>query len=147
MNNITIESYVNQVDTYVAELRVQLNERQTLIDAQAAELTKLRAQVAELGVTVEELQAMLRERNWDVDRKNAMIAERDATIRGMLLDARIINDELRSLRAWVNEAKDAARGILGYVPEGTDVDADYDKLHELLLDCPVEEHMTPPPRP
>lgn len=143
-------------DSLLSALNDALNERQTLIDAQAAELIKLHAQVAalqgtiaqvrkvlgghpesdllslattvaigyqhwcdgndgvfsELRATIEELQAMLRERNEDAKRKDAQIAE---------------------LLEWKVAAKDAARGILGYVPDGADVDADYDKLHDLLL--------------
>ena len=150
------EPAMAEVEKLIGELRIIGNERQTLIDAQAAELIKLRAQVAalqdtiaqvrkalggypesdllslattvatgyqhwcdgndgvfsELRATIEELQAMLRERNEDVKRKDVQVAE---------------------LLEWKVAAKDAARGILGYVPDGTDVDADYDKLHELLL--------------
>ncbi len=62
-------------DSLLSALNDALNERQTLIDAQAAELIKLHAQVAEFGVTVEELQAMLRERNEDVKRKDALLEE------------------------------------------------------------------------
>lgn len=76
----------------IADRAKQADELQTLVDAQAAELIKLRAQVAELGVTVEELQAMLRERNEDVKRKDAQIDSLRANV-----DSR---DALDDIVAW-----------------------------------------------